>query len=87
MRKKEGIMNEMPLKELKEHIRAAQKWGSDLSGIWTDTLVSDHIDHEKTILSKAVQSEDWGTAYESMVELVQLCHEAEAKLEEESIHA
>lgn len=79
-------MNEMPINELREHIDSALEWASEVSHAWTNTMMGQMIDREKTILADYTQLEKWDEAYASMVELVNLCHEAEIKLEEEDKH-
>jgi hypothetical protein len=72
-------MNEMPLNTLKEHIEVAQTWASEMSEVWTNTLVGDFIDREKEVLENAVNAQDWDEAYKSMVDLVHLCNDAEER--------
>lgn len=72
---------DMPVDTLKEHIEDALKWASEMSEAWTNTLVGDFIDREAEILKKASNLEDWEAAHKSMIELVELCHDAELQLD------
>ena len=74
-------MDKMPLGVLKSHIESALKWASEVSELWTGTLYGDFIDREKSILKGFVETEEWDKAYDSMIELIHMCHEAERAYE------
>jgi hypothetical protein len=76
----------MDIDVLKDHIESARKWADEISGVsipGEPHIFNDFITREKDILEKAVEAEDWSEAYDSMVELVNLCEEADRKLKHE----
>lgn len=77
-------MNNLTLDELKEHIKAAQKWASDLSETWAGTLAGGMIERESNLLRDYTELEKWDLAHDSMIVLAELCHHVEEEMERQN---
>jgi hypothetical protein len=62
---------------LKEYIVSAIEWAREVEKANKGLDIAYMIESERNILEETTKKEEWERAYESMVELVQLCEYAE----------